>query len=356
MPKDNEKNEVLEITREGILETLFNTKSRDEISAKMFDELEKVVQTSKIKERRQATLDLILKYSFFLCYDLQGTTIKNLITTDSKGIKKGIKKDLKDEIIVKMPEGLSGYFKSKTADSMRLIKAEDNYTAENAESVFKGLKDILDKEKFLANNKSSNLRESKIIKTFILLLATGRRMSEILKTIEIAPCKDKKGYVTYTGLLKKSENNDNFTNAPLLFIDEKVANQYLKDIRQSENKSVDELINIDEYDINKTSNKFSTIFKNSFLKYAKNNEYLKPICDDNFTIHKLRHAYTDYCVKTLKPENITDEAFAAEILGHEYAPSASTVYKQALENENKALENENQALKAEIEELKKSIK
>ena len=92
MPKDNEKNEVLEITREGILETLFNTKSRDEISAKMFDELEKVVQTSKIKERRQATLDLILKYSFFLCYDLQGTTIKNLITTDSKGIKKGIKK------------------------------------------------------------------------------------------------------------------------------------------------------------------------------------------------------------------------------------------------------------------------
>ena len=137
---------------------------------------------------------------------------------------------------------------------------------------------------------------------------------------------------------------------------EEVANQYLKDIRQSENKSVDELINIDEYDINKTSNKFSTIFKNSFLKYAKNNEFLEVICDDNFTIHKLRHAYTDYCVKTLKPENITDEAFAAEILGHEYAPSASTVYKQALENENKALENENQALKAEIEELKKSIK
>ena len=193
------------------------------------------------------------------------------------------------------------------------------------------------------------MRESKIIKTFILLIATGRRMSEILRTIEIAPCKDKKGYVTYTGLLKKSENNDNFTNAPLLFIDEKVANQYLKDIRQSENKSIDELINIDEYDKSKTSNKFSTIFKNAFLKYAKNNEYLEVICDDNFSIHKLRHAYTDYCVKRLKPENITDEAFAAEVLGHEYTPSASTVYKQALENEN-------QALKAEIEELKKSIK
>ena len=193
------------------------------------------------------------------------------------------------------------------------------------------------------------MRESKIIKTFILLLATGRRMSEILKTIEIAPCKDKKGYVTYTGLLKKSENNDNFINAPLLFIDEKVANQYLKDIRQSENKSVDELVNIDEYDINKTSNKFSTIFKNAFLKYAKNNEFLEVICDDNFTIHKLRHAYTDYCVKTLKPENITDEAFAAEVLGHEYTPSATTVYKQALENEN-------QALKARIKELEKSEK
>ena len=239
---------------------------------------------------------------------------------------------------------------------MRLIKVEDNYTAENAERVFKGLKDILDKENFLANNKSSILRESKIIKTFILLIATGRRMSEILRTIEIAPCKDKKGYVTYTGLLKKSENNDNFTNAPLLFIDEKVANQYLKDIRQSENKSIDELINIDEYDKSKTSNKFSTIFKNAFLKYAKNNAFLKPICDDNFSIHKLRHAYTDYCVKRLKPENITDEAFAAEVLGHEYTPSASTVYKQALENENKALENENQALKARIKELEKSEK
>ena len=352
MPKDNEKNEVLEITRDGILETLFNTKSRDDISAKMFDELEKVAQISKIKERKQAILDFTLKYSFFLCYDLKGTTIKNLITATSNGIKKG----LNDEIDIKLPEGLSGYFKSKTADSMRLIKARDNYTAESAESVFKGLKAILDKENFLANNKSSIVRESKIIKTFILLIATGRRMSEILKTIEIAPCKDKKGYVTYTGLLKKSENNDNFTNAPLLFIDEEVANQYLKDIRKRENKSIDELINIDEYDINKTSNKFSAIFKNAFLKYAKNNEFLKPICDDNFTMHKLRHAYTDYCIKTLKPENITDEAFAAEILGHEYAPSASTVYKQALENENKALENENQALKAEIEELKKSMK
>ena len=118
MPKDNEKNEVLEITREGILETLFNTKSRDDISAKMFDELEKVAQISKIKERKQAILDFTLKYSFFLCYDLQGTTIKNLITTDSKGRKKGIKKDLKDEIIVKMPEGRRGHGKSKTDENI----------------------------------------------------------------------------------------------------------------------------------------------------------------------------------------------------------------------------------------------
>ena len=345
MPKNNDKNTDLVITRDGILETLFNTKSRDEISVLMFDELEKVAQIGKTKERKQAILDFTLKYSFFLCYDLKGTTIKNLITTASKGIKKG----LNDDISIKLPEGLSGYFKSKTAENMRLIKAKDGYTAENAESVFKGLKAILDKENFLANNKSSSLRESKIIKTFILLLATGRRMSEILKTIEIAPCKDKKGYVTYTGLLKKSENNDNFINAPLLFIDEKVANQYLKDIRQSENKSVDELINIDEYDINKTSNKFSTIFKNAFLKYAKNNEYLEVICDDDFTIHKLRHAYTDYCVKMLKPSNITDEAFAAEVLGHEYTPSAATIYKQNAEQEI----NE---LKAQIAELKSKKK
>lgn len=345
MPKDNEKNEVLEITRAGILETIFNTKSRDEISKSLFDELERVAQIGKKIDRKQAILDFTIKYSFFLCYDIKGTSIKNLITSKDKGIKQYAN----DDITIKLPDGLSGYFKEKTAESMRVIKAKNNYTAESAESVFKGLNSILDKEAFKANNKSSILRESKIIKTFILLLATGRRMSEILKTIEIAPTKDKKGYVKYTGLLKKTENNDNFIEAPLLFIDEAVANQYLKDIRQSENKSIDELINIDEYDINKTSNKFSTIFKNAFNKYAENNEFLKAICDENFTIHKLRHAYTDYCVKTLKPENITDEAFAAEVLGHEYAPSTATVYKQALENEN-------QALKARIKELEKSEK
>ena len=111
--------------------------------------------------------------------------------------------------------------KDDKADKIGAIKSE------TVLKFFNHLKDTIDKDDF--SNlvyKTQKVEQVKAYYITILLgLCTGRRMVEILKTINISI---KKGVPMFSGFVKKSPNDDKPSTGVILFITPTEAKKYLK--------------------------------------------------------------------------------------------------------------------------------
>jgi hypothetical protein len=154
--------------------------------------------------------------------------------------------------------------------------------------------------KSLSNNASES-RELAYQKLILLSLTTGRRQIEILKTISISK---KKELAKYDGLAKKEDNNGSIV-APIL-IDSRIAQKYLKEIREEFNTA--EMTN---QDINR---KYNASIGKAISRYTNFEEF-------KFT----RTAYAEYCFEKFGG-NADKSAYFAQILGHELKIKASDAY------------------------------
>lgn len=147
------------------------------------------------------------------------------------------------------------------------------------EEIQKTINSIKNKSYEVKSNQDETQVRSYLI-AYLLGLGTGRRFTEILKTIELR--KNKDSYF-FTGILKKEKTENSKTEAYLLDISTDEVKSYVKELRifigsKLEKKNLT-LKSATENDINRI---FSKVYNNA----------VKRISDENISnFHELRHYY-----------------------------------------------------------------
>ena len=169
--------------------------------------------------------------------------------------------------------------KAKTEEK----KTEGKGLPFNVEEEIGRVKNILETNSFDVSKNQSEAQVRSYYISYILGLSTGRRFTEILKTISIKSREE--GYF-FQGLLKKKDSLKNRQlEAQIIVLTPKEVNQYLKELREylddkllkDKNTSLEEL---EEKEINTI---FSRVYNNAIVRISDSKV-------PNF--HELRHIYT----------------------------------------------------------------
>jgi len=179
------------------------------------------------------------------------------------------------------------------------------------------IKNIVDKHLYnVANNQDREQVRSYYL-AYLLGLSTGRRFTEILKTITIRKRGEK---YTFRGILKKDKNQDSEIEANILYLSVSEVKKYLKELRAFINKKLKTtrkniLKDTSEADINRI---FSKVYNNA----------TKRISNDKIpNFHELRHYYTIEGTKVFKLNNESDKDTRYRILGHHVKSDSTRTYK-----------------------------
>jgi len=153
--------------------------------------------------------------------------------------------------------------------------------------------------------------------SYLLGLATGRRFTEILKTVTIV--KKGKNYV-FKGILKKDRNQKTEIEANLLYLSVDETKSYLKELRTFINAKLKAtrkktLKDTTEGEINSI---FSKVYNNAIKRITA-----KKI--ENF--HELRHYYTVEGTEVFKQGSESDKDTRYRILGHHIREDSTRTYK-----------------------------
>lgn len=161
--------------------------------------------------------------------------------------------------------------------------------------------------------KSSNQTEDTVkfyFLTMFLGISTGRRMIEILKTLELSI---KSGTIHYKGFAKKKEDVANeYKSGYLLFIEPNEAKKYLKMLRN--------LIDTSELTSKEINKKYSNVLNSALNRYAGD------IFGRKLKFHDLRGFYARYAYIKYG-ENKDVGLFTQEALHHEAKITADMAYR-----------------------------
>jgi hypothetical protein len=145
------------------------------------------------------------------------------------------------------------------------------------------VRDLLDNREYkVANNQKEEQVRSYYL-SYVLGLSTGRRFTEIMKTVSIQKRGDK--YV-YSGILKKKDSLKNQSlNSYVIELSYKEINAYIKELREYLNGKLlkDKKISLEEVSEDKINTIFSRVYNNAVNRISG-----KKV--PNF--HELRHIYT----------------------------------------------------------------
>jgi len=153
--------------------------------------------------------------------------------------------------------------------------------------------------------------------SYLLGLSTGRRFTEILKTVTIV--KKSKGYI-FKGILKKDRNQKTEIEANLLYLSIDEAKSHIKELRAFVNAKLKTsrgitLKQATEQDINSI---FSKVYNNA----------IKRITEDKIkNFHELRHYYTIEGTEVFKQGTESDKDTRYRILGHHIKEDSTRTYK-----------------------------
>ena len=163
------------------------------------------------------------------------------------------------------------------------------------------LKERIDNNNF-SDIKSNNQTEDTVkfyLLTMFLGITTGRRMIEILKTIELSI---KGGTINYKGFAKKSDEEANeWKSGYLLFIEPNDAKKYLKMLRN--------LIDTEDMTAKDINRKYSNVLNSALNRYAGD------IFGKKLKFHDLRGYYARYAYIKYGNNGVVGD-FITEALHH----------------------------------------
>ncbi len=179
------------------------------------------------------------------------------------------------------------------------------------------VKNMLDNKTYdVARNQNEQQVRSYYV-SYLLGLSTGRRFTEILKTVAIK--KKGKNYI-FDGILKKDKNQKNEIEANILYLSIDETKSYLKELRTFINAKLKTtkkttLKQLSEGEINAT---FSKVYNNA----------IKRITGDKIpNFHELRHYYTIEGTEVFKKDDESEKDTRYRILGHHIKEDSTRTYK-----------------------------
>lgn len=164
------------------------------------------------------------------------------------------------------------------------------------------------------NQKEEQVRSYYI--SYLLGLTTGRRFTEIFKTVSIR--KKSKKYI-FNGILKKDKEDKTEIEANLLYMSVSETKGYIKELRDFINAKLKTtkkktLKEVSEGDINTI---FSKVYNNA----------IKRITDDKVpNFHELRHHYTIEGTEVFRAGTESDRDVRYRILGHQIKEDTTRTY------------------------------
>ena len=195
-------------------------------------------------------------------------------------------------------------------------EANKNNNTFEVVSEIKRVKSLLDTKSY---NVASNQNEEQVRSyylAYILGLSTGRRFTELLKTVTIHSLKSG---LFFRGILKKDLTGSRQIEANIIHLSEAEVKGYLKELRTHLNTKLKttkkkSLTATTEGEINST---FSKVYNNA----------VKRISSDKVpNFHELRHHYTITGTELFKKDGESDKETRYRILGHELKEDTTRTY------------------------------
>jgi integrase len=203
-----------------------------------------------------------------------------------------------------------------TDTKMTKKEASKKDMAFDVKSEIKKVKTMLEYKTYsVARNQNEEQVRSYYI-SYLLGLSTGRRFTEIFKTVTIR--KKGKNYI-FNGILKKDKNQKSEIEANLLYLSADETKSYIKELRDFINAKLKATKKItlkeaSEGDINSI---FSKVYNNA----------IKRITDDKVpNFHELRHYYTIEGTDVFRNGSESDRDVRYRILGHHVKADSTRTY------------------------------
>lgn len=180
-------------------------------------------------------------------------------------------------------EGLYTTVSKMTKVNTNTKKDENKALPFNVSEEIKRVRELLDSRSYkVANNQKEEQVRSYYL-SYVLGLSTGRRFTEIMKTVSIQKRGDNH---VYSGILKKKDSLKNQSlNSYVIELSYKEINIYIKELREYLNTKLlkEKKISLEEVSEDKINTIFSRVYNNAINRISD-----KKV--PNF--HELRHIYT----------------------------------------------------------------
>ena len=252
---------------------------------------------------------LRLHHEPFISFGRSVATIKNIINDFKRVIKSADISERKKEWLLEAFSLPTGYYYAineaveKSVEERKEAGEKADFSIQEVKKILSDLyKKGMDKELSFYKKRLGSRQTPELIRSYYLAaylaLATGRRLTEILKTMELRKYRNS---LKVSGILKKKEKDEKF---PLYTIDDpnKVYKAY-KELRR-----IFDCTNLTERECSK---KYSAIF-NRFIR-----DYMKK----DISFHDLRALYAEVAYAenkdTIEKEGIEKSDFIEAILLHE---------------------------------------
>lgn len=250
----------------------------------------------QMNKSHSAMAELYKTYSYAIFFMYSPSSIRNNLVKFKNIIKKHGGKFKANALEAFDIESVYSPIKAKDAETKKDLKEKvkkGKNTAINPEKVIndiKALKEELDNRTYTlsSNQKEPNVRAYRIVA--MLGLATGRRFTELMKTLVI---KRHRGKTMFDGLLK---GNSEAIEGHIIALSYKDVQKYLKELREFAKTD-----NMKEQEVNA---KYSRVFNNAMKRIGVKN------------IKSTRHNYSVAGSQLFKREGESLEETITRILGH----------------------------------------
>jgi len=272
----------LENTRITAFESLYGVSNQKEILKLFREDCVKHKEIKNDDEAKELSASaLFSKYVLGITFLYSLSSIKENLKVYKKVIKElRLGSLVQDKFYFK---GLFGTVSKITKAKTEEKKEEGKGLPFDVKEEIKRVKKILDDESYDKSKNQTFEQVRSYYLTYILGLSTGRRFTEIMKTISIKSRKE--GYF-FEGLLKKKDSLKNRQlEAKLIELTAREVNQYLKELREYLNRKLlkEKKRGLEELEEKEVNTIFSRVYNNAIMRISN-----KKV--PNF--HELRHIYT----------------------------------------------------------------
>jgi len=295
--------------------TVYGVETIEEVSEQFRAEYKKLKNK---KDGFDDVSNLFQKYVLSIVFLYSTASIKNNLVIFRKVITQegGIWKEM-----VKSSFYIFDIYKAVSDTTIKkLAKKEEKHKelSLNVKEEILNVKELLNSrtyEKKISNNQNKHQVRSYYL-AYILGLATGRRFTEILKTVTIVK---KDNNLFFEGILKKDDQQQTEIEANLLYLSLEEVEGYLTELRafidtklRAKKKTIKTAT---EREINAT---FSKVYNNS----------IKRITGDKVpNFHELRHYYAIEGTEIFRNNSESDKDVRYRILGHHMKADSTRTYK-----------------------------